>query len=120
MSNVITIARGDTKTFDVTFTESDGSALDITGYKIYFTVRERGTLDTLTDNDDADAVISKVIDSFDTPLLGVCSIELSKTDTDVTPKKYVYDIQIKDDGGGISTVVIDDFIVLADVTRENE
>lgn len=120
MSNVITIARGDTKLFDFTFTNTDGSPLDITGYKIYFTVRERGSLRSLTTNSDTDAVISKTVDTFDAPETGVCSVELTKEDTDVTPKKYAYDIQIKDDGGGITTVVIDDFIVLADVTRENE
>lgn len=102
------------------FTESDGSALDITGYKVYFTVRNRGTLNALTTNSDADAVISKVVDTFATPTLGICSVELTKDDTDITPKKYVYDIQIKDAGNGISTIVIDDFVVQADVTREDE
>ena len=120
MSNAITIARGDSKLFEVTFTESDGGALDITGYKVFFTVRERGTLPSLTTNADTDAVISKVVSSFVAPATGVCEIELTKEDTEITPKKYVYDIQVKDSGGGISTIVIDDFIVLADVTRENE
>lgn len=120
MSNKITLARGDTKALQITFTESDGSALDITGYKVYFTVRERGTLVNLPTNEDTTAEIAKVITVFDDAVGGICTIELSKTDTELTPKKYRYDIQLLDDGGGISTIVIDDFIVLADVTRENE
>lgn len=120
MSNTITIARGDTKTFEVTVTDANGDAVNLTGYKIFFTVRERGSLITLTTNSDTDAVIYKVIDSFASPASGICEINLTDTDTEVEPKKYVYDIQIIDDGGGISTAVIDDFIVLADVTRENE
>lgn len=76
------------------------------GDKAYFTVKE---------DYDSEAVITKVISIFPDPSTVV--VELSKKDTDIEAKAYLYDIQLSLIDGRVDTVVLPNkFIVLGGVT----
>jgi hypothetical protein len=47
----------------------------------------------------------------------ICTIELTPVDTDVVPKIYKYDIQIKQPDGSIATPFMGDFEILPSITR---
>lgn len=106
----ITIVRGDDRTLSLTFTDSDGVAINLTGSTIFFTVKER-----LTDAD-ASAVISKTITSHTSPTLGKTNVVLTDSDTDIDAGIYYYDFQIKDSGGLISSTTPYILEILKDVT----
>ena len=114
MSNDLTIYRGDDKTWTLAFTDSTGTAIDITGYTIYFTVK-------INSNDiDDNAVITKDITSHTDPTEGETEIVLTNSDTDLPIKKYWYDIQMKDGSDKITTVLEGRFIVVQDITLRTD
>ncbi len=106
----ITIYRGDDVTFQITFKDNSGTAVDITGATLYFTAK--------TNNDDADgsAVIQSSNSTLSDPSNGIGEAVLSNSDTDVTPGKYFYDIQIITAGGEITTAMIGKVTVKQDIT----
>lgn len=87
----LTINRKSTKTIEIIFTE-DGVAIDITGWTVYFTVKE-----FMTDTD-VNAKIAKEITSHSEPLNGKTLLELTSTDTDLLGN-YYYSLDYKDDEG---------------------
>lgn len=87
----LTIDRKSTKGYEIIFTE-DGVALDITGWTVYFTVKE-----FMTDTD-ANAKIAKEITSHSEPLNGITLLELTSEDTDLLGN-YYYSVDYKDDEG---------------------
>jgi len=105
------IFRGDSKTYNFTFKDSAGVGIPITGYTVYFTVKENETdLDT-------NAKISKsVSDPHSDPDNGKTSISIGPTDTDLDVKNYFYDFQLKDDSGNITTFLKGNFKVKQDIT----
>ena len=111
MSN-LTIYRGDSKTYNLTFTEN-GAALDITGYTIFFTVKTISDVAT----DDSEAVISKTVTSHTNPTGGITQVVLSSTDTNIDVDEYDYDFQFKTDADAITTFQKGRFNVLKDITR---
>jgi hypothetical protein len=112
----IEMYRGDDKAITLTFKDSAGSAVNITGYSIFFTVKNK--LSYNDDPDDSDAIISSIVTSHTYATSGTSVLTISNSQTSsVTPGKYIYDIQLKDGGGNILTVVAGAFILDADVTR---
>jgi hypothetical protein len=74
--------------------ESDGTTpRTLVGATLYFTVK---TSNTDTEATDASAVIKKDITSHTNAAGGLSTIVLTDTDTNITPKKYFYDIKIKE------------------------
>lgn len=108
----LTAPRRDTFPIVVTVT-SDGAAVDITGYTFFFTAKKCDT-DT-----DAQAVITKDVTSHTNPTGGVTTITLSSADTNVDAMDYVYDIQMKDTSGNITTLVTPagKFTIVQDITQ---
>lgn len=110
------IFRGDTVNIDLTIKDSDGSALDITGYTFFFTAKENKS-DT-----DANALITKNVtthlkpDGTDGTSTGQSRITLSKTQTDVEIGNHYYDIQMRDTSSRITTLTADRFNVKQDIT----
>lgn len=84
------IFRKTTKVYELNF-KKDGSPLDISDWKIYFTMKEN-----MGDIDDIAKIKKDITTHMDAPN-GKTTIELSTTDTDLTPKNYYYDIKYKDD-----------------------
>jgi hypothetical protein len=112
VSKIKNVIRGDTHTIDLTFRES-GTAIDITGYTLFFTVNASNSPTT-----DSAAVIEKSVTSHLAPTLGQTRITLAPSDTDsITPGTYYYDIQVKDGSGNITSLPKDKFIIVSDITR---
>lgn len=109
----IKIKRNDTWTKSLRVrNKSDGSAVDTTGWIIWFTVRDSVPL-TAT-SDDNDAIISKEILGNDT---GISTLTLTSEDTNIDPKEYIFDVQYKDSSDEIHSSETDKFIIEADITR---
>jgi len=105
--------RGDTPLpRTVHFKDTDGQYIDITGYKIWYTVREKPATSII--KNDADAIIHKEIDGDAT---GIVTFSLSSDDTDIPVGTYYYDFQYKKPDGVIKTLGIGEFVILAEATR---
>ncbi|RLE37651.1 hypothetical protein DRJ17_06105 [Candidatus Woesearchaeota archaeon] len=70
----------------------NGSAEDITGWTVYFTVKEH------MQDTDADALIAKDIIAHVNPTGGITVVELTSSETDRIGSFY-YDIKVKDNEG---------------------
>lgn len=86
MTEDIFFYKNNTVTIDVTITDGNGDPIDLTGGKLYFTMKNS------FNEDDSEAAIQKSVTSHTDPTNGQSRITLSKDDTDVPPKKYLYDI----------------------------
>jgi predicted transport protein len=80
------LIRGQSKSWTLKFREN-GSAVDITGYKIFLTIKSK------IDMTDANAEVAKDITNV-TPATGDVPIELTSTDTANLAGKYYYDIKV--------------------------
>jgi len=101
--------RGDSGRLDVTVTQSDGTAYDLTGSTLFLTVKN-----ALTDADSA-AVIRKEVTAHDAPLAGESHFEIATTDNATAGARF-YDVQLKDSDNKIFTLFGGVWRVLADVT----
>jgi len=101
--------RGDSGRLDVTVTQSDGAAYDLTGCTLFLTVKN-----SLTDADSA-AVIRKEVTAHDAPLAGESHFDLATTDNATAGTRF-YDVQLKDGSNKIFTLFGGVWRVLADVT----
>jgi hypothetical protein len=104
------IKRGDSKSYTLTFRDEEGSVIDITGWTVFFTVKDK------IDDTDETAVLKKTITSHTDPTNGKTKIELSSTDTNLVGN-YIYDIQIKKDTNEINTILEGNITFAKDVTR---
>ena len=86
---MIIIYRGDTPTIEVNVTDDDG-VFDLTGWAATLTCKiNKSTLATL---------FQSVIANIPNPEEGTILFELTSDNTDLTPREYVYDVQLtKDD-----------------------
>lgn len=110
MATDLKLYRRNDKTYTVTFTDSNGAAIDITGYTVWFTVKSD------VDDTDANAKIQKVVTSHSDPTNGQTQIDLTNADTDIAEGRYVYDIQLLDTSSDVLTVIVGSFIILNRVT----
>ena len=108
------VIRGDTRTVNLTFLESDGTTpILLTGGTVYFTVQT-------TDNPSSDAavVFQKIAtSSFTAPTLGKHTFTLTHADTNIDPATYWYDAQFVDSAGSYLSSYRGKFIVQSDITR---
>lgn len=110
-SKEITMYRGDTDIITVTVVDGEGTAFDLTGYTMRFTVKNKSS-DT-----DSLAKIGPTTATIASPLTGIGLIAISETDSDLKDKSYIYDVQITDATHN-KTVAKDNFIIIDDVTDE--
>jgi hypothetical protein len=112
-----TVIRGDSDNFTISFKDSNGDAIDITDWTVWFTVRSSvpNTSETTDDN----AVISVKNEVHSDALNGQTLIEISHDDTDVNPKSYFYDIQYKKPDGTVKSSGHYRYIVIPDITRSS-
>ena len=111
-NNIITINRGDTYSRTVNLKDSSGTLIDATGWTIYFTVRKNITDASIST--DTDSIIHKTIAG---DVSGVQTLLLTSTDTNVNPRSYFFDIQIKKSDDTIISSSAGSFVVNGDVTR---
>lgn len=112
-TNLISIISGDTETISLTFKDQDSNLIDITGYTVFLTVKQSVN----ASKSDDFSVIKKDVTVHSDPVNGATEVVLSSSDTAVRAENYVYDIQIKDVSGNITTVVRGDFHVTNDITK---
>lgn len=111
ISNVI---RGDTRTINLTFLESDGStAINLAGGTVYFTVQNSSD----PTNDTTLLMFQKTATSFTSASTGQHTFTLTHDDTDITPGTYWYDAQFVDSSDNYLSSYRGKFIVQSDVTR---
>lgn len=81
--------RGDTKTYSLTVTDANGSAVDISGWHIWITFK------TNKDDADVDAILQKdiTLPSGGDSANGLATLTLTSTETSIAVGKYFYDIQ---------------------------
>jgi hypothetical protein len=105
----LTWTRGDSGRLDVTVTQSDGTAYNLTGATLFLTVKS-----ALTDADSA-AVIRKEVTAHDDATAGESHFDLLTTDNATAGTRF-YDVQLKDSTNKIFTLFGGVWRVLADVT----
>ena len=118
MATSVTIRRGDNTTLKVTVYQGSSSTTvaDLTGSKLYFTLKER------ENHPDSRAVVSKNSEAgggiaIATPTNGIAEIELSSAETGgLKTGTHWFDIQLKDSLDQIYTVLAGNIIVEADIT----
>lgn len=110
--NKITVNRGTTYAITGTYTDSDGNT-DITGATVRFTVKSGKWS---ADEADSDALITAT-GSLTNATAGQYTIDLSNSDTEVTPGKYYYDIKIELQDGSIYRLDFGRFIVSGSPTN---
>lgn len=93
----ITIKKECSYSIPFTVKDSTGTAIDITGQTVFFTVKKSPG----GSEDDSDAVIQKTITAFDDPTNGKGTLVLDSTDTNVELGNYVYDFKRKDGSANI-------------------
>ena len=109
MSADLCWTRGDSGRLDVTVTQSDGTAYDLTGATLFLTVKN-----ALTDADSA-AVIRKEVITHDDATAGESHFDLLTTDNATNGRRF-YDVQLKDSAAKIFTLFGGLWQVTQDVT----
>jgi len=113
--NLEPLYRGDSREYNLTFTDGTGGAINIEGWKVYFTVKKNYS------DSDSQAIIRKDVTVHDDPINGKTKIVLLPVDTDhLIPARYYYDIQIKRGAEDILTVLQGKIKIKADVTRRTD
>ena len=110
LNNLVTY-RGDDMLISLTFKDSNGVAIDITGWTIFFTIKKT------KDDTDAASVYEQDITTIPNPTLGVLQFTIPHTVTQTLTGSYWYDIQVKKLDGTIQTVTNGNINFERDVTR---
>jgi len=111
----ITIYKKTDQLITFQYYEEDGTTQrSLTDCTIFFTVKPDSND---SDADDSEATIFKTITSHTTPATGLSAIALTDADTDVAPKKYFYDVKVKESDGNIYLAQKGRITVLATVTN---
>lgn len=112
MPDAMNLKCGDTATVRLTFS-AGGVATDLSGCRVSWTVRTTGTLGSTSDTD---AVIAKVSTSGGPS--GIVEFALSTSDTRQRPGPYVWDAQLVDTGGSVTSTQTGTLIFTQDVTKD--
>lgn len=106
---VIRRIKGDTYPVQVQVLSEDGTAFDLTGATVFFTVKKR------LEDADAAALISKSATSHTSATEGITQFSILADDVDYVGSFY-YDVKVKDTNGIIYSVITDRFILENHVT----
>jgi hypothetical protein len=102
--------RGDSWTQTLAFEDDNGDPVDLSGWTIFFTLKESRAVD------DADAAISKDVTTHDDAGNGQTSISLSASETADLGGRYAYDISVEQVDGTVKTISEGSFTFLEDVS----
>lgn len=104
-------ARGDSSAKGFIIQDSDGAAIDITGFSFKLTVNsEKDPTNTVNQQFTIVGVLTDALN-------GKVAFSPTITDTDITPGTFFYDIEQTDSGGGISTVIKAKCLIVQDITK---
>jgi hypothetical protein len=111
--NNIVVYRGDDFGMELTFTDTDGAIIDITGWTFFLTVKKH------KEDTDAEAVIS--VDAAPTlPLTGVMQIVVPHEQTFPLLGTYYYDIQYTKADQTIQTLTQGGITFKEDITQRSQ
>lgn len=110
-ANNFTTYRGDDLSFKLNFADTDGVAIDITGWLIFFTLK------VSKDDSDSEAVYSKTEEAPSGSTDGTIIISVPGSDLNTLVGPYYYDFQFIDDSGNIRTITSGAITFEKDVTR---
>jgi hypothetical protein len=96
---LLEVYQGDTKRINLVFTNDDGTRLNLSGYKLYYTAKQNYT--------DTAPLFSILQTGHDVPVSGVTHIDLSGTQTNHCPGDYLAGFTLISSGSGISTFETD-------------
>jgi hypothetical protein len=109
----LSLTRGDSQTYTITFKKKDGTVWDITNWVVFFTLKTNYNLP------DSAASLQKIVTTFTAPSTGVAVISLLPQDTiNLEPGEYDFDIYVRTAANESYTVVKGKFNIEYDVTRE--
>ena len=109
-SSNLEMYRGDDKTFNVTFTDADGNAINLTGATVFLTVKKKQT------DPDTAAIIAKKVTSHSQATAGITAVTVTHTDSNVAVGSYYYDIQLVDSNTTVTTITTGAFTIKRDIT----
>jgi len=110
---ITNVIRGDTRTVNLTFLQSDGiTPINLAGGTVYFTVNSSDD-----PTDDTSAAFQKTATSFTDAAKGKHTFTLTHADTDITPGDYWYDAQYTDAVGNYVSSYRGRFVLQSDTTR---
>lgn len=112
LSPAISFIQGDDTSITVTVTDSNGTAIDITGYFVYFTIKS-----TLKSTNDNNATVKIDTGNHTNPTAGVTTIDLPHEKTNVTAGTYYYDFRLIDTNGNIASIQYGQCIIYPAVTQ---
>ena len=107
----ITRVRGDTFPFSFAIKDSDGNAIDITGYSFILTV------DPSDEPPDASNNLFALTGTVTDGPGGIVQFALTAMQADQTPATYYYDVQMTDTSGNIRTIIKGEWAVQQDITK---
>lgn len=111
----LSITRGDTQTYNLTFKKADGTPYCIKNWVLFFTVKANYNLP------DSAAVFQKIVTTFDDTTSGTsgsANISLLPADTEnAEPGIYDFDMAVKTAAGEVFTVVKGKMTIEYDVTK---
>jgi len=110
MADLNDIFRGDDRNYNLIFKDADGVAIDITGWTIFVTVKEK-----INDSDD-DAKIA-IEATITNAVGGLATFSFTDVQTYELNGDYYYDVQIKKADGAIFTVTSGRIKIKRDITR---
>lgn len=103
---------GEDKRFSLNFNDENGDAIDITGWKIYFTIK--------ADLGDEDPGLLQVITtSLSDPVNGIAQVHVptEKTSLLVPGQKHYYDYRVIKANGDVSTILKGNIKIFEPVTE---
>ena len=103
--------RGDDFSIDFNFIDENGELINITGWTLYFTMKDR------TIKLDVDAIIKKDVTIHTNAILGQSRIILTHIETLNVVGVYQYDVQIKTNANIVQTIMRGTMKVKDDVSR---
>ena len=107
----LTRKRGDSFADEIAILASDGSVVDVTGYSFLLTVDP--SPEPTTNANNVFQVTGTVLDAAN----GLIEFAPTAVQTDVTPARYYYDIQMTDDVGRIRTIASGTYTITQDITK---
>ncbi len=109
--NKLEIIRGDDTNLDVTFTDENDVAIDISNNNLIFTAK--------SDLTSSSGVISVEVASGEhsVPIEGKTNILLSHSDTDINAGSYFFDIQLTSNSGIVKSTDYGKLIIKQDITN---
>ena len=110
-TNNFTTFRGDELSFKLNFNDTNGDAIDITGWEIFFTLKED------KDDSDSEASYQKTIQAPSGSTSGSIIVSVPGEDLQEFVGPYYYDFQYIDLSGNVRTITSGSITFEKDVTR---